>query len=101
MVTYTKEFRAMRFRFFRAVAISIATVVASIWLTRFIPPLPHSPYALQRLLDALPLILGIAGIAVVTFQTDRLYRCPSCGVRIDRGNKGACRACGLSFGYES
>ena len=106
MVTYTPEYETMQRRWLKSLIIpAIAGVLGlylfSAWGIFNVPTLPASLAFAQGSLSALPLALWIAGIAGAIIQTFRYRRCPECGTPIERGNKGACQRCGLSFGYES
>jgi len=106
MITYTPEFNAMRKRWIRALVVPcLATILGiylfSAWGTHRIPTLGDGWSFVQPFLDVLPLALFIGGVGGGLIQTFRKYRCPACGRLIERGNKGACRGCGISFGYWS
>jgi hypothetical protein len=106
MVTYTPEYEAMQRRWLKSLIVPVIAGVFGLylfseWGISNIPTLPPALAFAQGSLNALPLGLWIAGIGGAIIQTFRYRRCPECGTFIERGNKGACRNCALSFGYES
>jgi hypothetical protein len=104
MITYTPEYEAVRRRWRRSLVVPVLLGVAGIFLFSRWGPLntPLLPAALQffqPVVNVLPLALWIGGIGGAILQTRRNLRCPECGTSVENGNKGACRNCGLSFGY--
>ena len=106
MTRYTPEYEAMLCRWYRSLALPavsgvIGLYLFSSWGVKNAPTLPASLGSLQGIVDVLPLVFWIGGIGGAIIQSFRFHRCPACDARIERGNKGACRSCGVSFGYES
>jgi hypothetical protein len=105
MTTYTPEFEAVRKRWLRSLVVPVlcgvlGLVLLAKWGALNMPVLPVGLRALQPVVNVLPLALFIIAIGGGIFQTRRYLRCPECGTSLENGNKGACRNCGLSFGYE-